>query len=136
MVMFSLSCSNDSSTLQDLPIAMGNVDCSSSSPRRLQDCTFTRNPGTCTNVGLECSSCSLYLCSDGQCVNAVACNDKRECNDGSDEDNIVCGELNVADYFFVSAPECRVKSGYVRPQKHAQKQRGQNCKPKPHTLKL
>ena len=90
-----LSCSNDSSALQDLPIAMGNVDCLSSS-RRLQDCSFVRNPGTCTegdDVGVECSSCSLYLRADGQCVNAVACNDKRECNDGSDEDNIVCSEL-------------------------------------------
>ena len=92
MVMFSLSFSNDSSALQDLPIAMGNVACSSSS-RRLQNCSFTRNPGTCMHsddVGLECSSCSLFLCSDGKCVNA--CNGKKECNDGSDEDNIVCGE--------------------------------------------
>ena len=100
MVMFSLSCSNNSSALQNLPIAMGNVDCLSSSGS-LQNCSFTSNPGTCAHsddVGLECSNCSLYLCSDGKCVNAVTCNGKKECNDGSDEDNIVCGELTVADY--------------------------------------
>ena len=96
--MFSLPCSNDSSALQDLPIAMGNVDCLSYS-RRLQDCSFTHNPSTCMHsddVMIECSSCSLYLCADGQCVNAVTCNGKRDCNDGSDEDDsIACSEFII-----------------------------------------
>lgn len=74
---------------------MGNIACSSSS-RRLQDCTFDRNPSGCTHdddAGVDCSSCSLYLCDNGQCVTGALCNGIMDCTDGSDENNIICCEF-------------------------------------------
>ena len=79
----------------ELPIVMADVTCPLG-VTRLQDCTFSRNTGGCTHigndVGVECNTCRHYLCGDGQCVEATQCNKKRECNDGSDENEILCSE--------------------------------------------
>ena len=75
-------------------IAMTNVNCSSSASR-LQNCSFLSVSSGCSPeniVGLECTNCSKYLCTNGQCVDAVRCNGKTECQDGSDENFIDCGE--------------------------------------------
>ena len=78
----------------DLPIAMTDVSCTSGATR-LQSCTFSRSTGGCTHsddVGVQCSICRLYFCDDGQCTQATACDGTVECNDGSDENSIVCSE--------------------------------------------
>ena len=52
-----------------------------------------------SDVGLRCSSCSLYLCGDGECTTATACDGVVECQDGSDE---TCGGKT---YLFVREVE-------------------------------
>ena len=87
---------------------MSDVTCSSSlilgTPTSLQDCDFSVFSDVCshsTDVGLRCSTCDRYLCADGQCTNAVECDGVRECNDGSDEENLGC---SVSSWFYVPLP--------------------------------
>ncbi len=82
-----------------LPIVMKDVSCPSSTLTTitsLQDCEFSRDTSACSHtandIGLTCSNCSLYLCDNGECINAVQCDGRVECQDGSDENNIICGK--------------------------------------------
>ena len=83
------------SNLTNNQVSMVNVNCSSSASR-LQDCSFSLDSssgcGKENIVSLECTDCSKYLCTDGQCVDAVSCNGAEECYDGSDENLVECGE--------------------------------------------
>ena len=85
---------------------MSDVECHPSS-HRLQDCTFTVNSPGCSHeehdVGLTCSLCSQYICADGECTDAVACNGVKECMDGSDEDTNSCGSKLIGIHM------CKVK---------------------------
>ena len=89
-----LSCRTDEPN-SSLPVAMSGVSCLVSATR-LQDCTFSGESDSCSrldDIGLTCSDCTMYLCSDGECTDATTCNDNAECADGSDESDIICGQL-------------------------------------------
>ena len=81
---------------------MSNVECADDSALTIQSCSYTVHPMHCSHdsdVGLRCSSCSLYLCGDGECTTATACDGVVECQDGSDE---ACGGKT---YLFVREVE-------------------------------
>ena len=73
---------------------MSHVSCLSSDTT-LQACDSEDTAGCTHNfdIGLNCSNCSQFLCDDSQCVNGTQCDGIMQCEDGSDEDALICGKL-------------------------------------------